>query len=320
MNSPSFFCWVLAVSLIAVTGGAGRGLAAGPGFTFQGQLLDADLPRNGTCDLLFKLFDAPTGGTQIGGAEQFIPSVSVQNGLFTVKLNGDGQFGPTAFDGGDRWLEIAVRCPAGAGSFSAPFNPRQEITAVPYALHVSSGPTGLVDNGDGTVTDHSTGLMWEKKTGVVTSTINCSTTPCPDPHDVNNGYEWCDDTSPDDFVCDNPGLYDGHPPDGSAFSDFLARTNGRLCETSSCTGLAGYTDWRIPTLDELSTILDAPCPPGDTPCIDPVFGPTQDGTYWSSSTIGTIQAYVFVVTFNGGIGFEFEKGGLLYVRAVRGGM
>ena len=43
--------------------------------------------------------------------------------------------GPAAFDGYARWLGIAVRCPAGQGSF-VPLGPRQAITPAPYALRV----------------------------------------------------------------------------------------------------------------------------------------------------------------------------------------
>ena len=43
--------------------------------------------------------------------------------------------------------------------------------------------TRFVDNGDGTVTDHLTGLQWEKKTSAVGSGEDYS-----DPHDVDNTY------------------------------------------------------------------------------------------------------------------------------------
>jgi hypothetical protein len=48
------------------------------------------------------------------------------------------------------------------------------------------------DNGDGTVTDHKTGLMWEKKTGIVGNPVQCTSSGggCPDAHNVNNTYAW----------------------------------------------------------------------------------------------------------------------------------
>jgi hypothetical protein len=36
-----------------------------------------------------------------------------------------------------------------------------------------------------------TGLMWEKKTGIASGFVVCSTpTDCPDPTSVNNVYTW----------------------------------------------------------------------------------------------------------------------------------
>jgi len=54
----------------------------------------------------------------------------------------------------------------------------------------AAGAAGLVDNGDDTVTDNKTGLMWEKKKGTLGSVVDCSTT-CSNPYDVNNVYQWC---------------------------------------------------------------------------------------------------------------------------------
>src|SRR5262249_15010886 len=126
-----------------------------------------------------------------------------------------------------------------------------------------------VDNGDGTLTDLTTCLMWEKKTGTVGNVVDCSTTTCADPHDVNNVYQWCSGTSPN---CTNPS----NPPDGGAFTDFLPRVNGQLCGSSTCPGLGGHHDWRVPTLAELQTIVDLTqglCSGGSGACINSAFGP-----------------------------------------------
>ena len=103
----------------------------GSGFTYQGQLKNGGNPVNGTCDLQFRLFDALAGGAQVG-ATQTIPAVSLVNGVFTVVLNSGSEFGP-AFTGEERFLAIAVRCPAGGGSYT-PLTPRQRLSAAPYAF------------------------------------------------------------------------------------------------------------------------------------------------------------------------------------------
>ncbi len=112
----------------AVSGPAAQ---TGTGFTFQGQLQDGAAPVNATCDIQAGLWDAETGGAQVGST-QTVTDVAVTNGRFTLTLNAGGQFGATAFNGQARWLQIAVRCPAGSGSYST-LQPRQSLTAAPYA-------------------------------------------------------------------------------------------------------------------------------------------------------------------------------------------
>ena len=143
--------WVAAMVLSLSSAAAGAPL--GSGFTYQGQLQDGTLPSTATsCDFQFSLFDTLSGGAQIG-TTQTINAVALSGGVFTAEdLNGAGEFGATAFDGSDRWLQIAVRCPSGGGSFSAPFSPRQRLSAAPNALYsktagdvVCSGCVGGTD-------------------------------------------------------------------------------------------------------------------------------------------------------------------------------
>ena len=106
--------------------------APGTAFTYQGRLTSGGAPVNGNCDAQFSLFDAASAGTQIGSTQT--ATISVTNGLFTVALDlGDG-----AFNGEARWLEIAVRCPAGSGSYTT-LSPRQALTPAPYALALRPG-------------------------------------------------------------------------------------------------------------------------------------------------------------------------------------
>jgi hypothetical protein len=72
-------------------------------FTYQGFLKDGGAPANGAFNLTFKLFDAASGGTQVGSTLTQ-NNVNVANGLFTAELN----FGAGAFTSADRWLEVAV--------------------------------------------------------------------------------------------------------------------------------------------------------------------------------------------------------------------
>ncbi len=109
-------------------GGVGVQALMGTAFTYQGHLKKDGTPVNGNCDFLFSLWDAETGGNQIGSNVEKT-NVPVSNGLFTVQLD----FGSGAFQGDARWLEIALRCPAGSGSYTT-LSPRQPLTPAPYAL------------------------------------------------------------------------------------------------------------------------------------------------------------------------------------------
>ncbi len=99
----------------------------------------------------------------------------------------------------------------------------------------------------------------------------------------------------------------------------MDRLNGRLTIYPSQPGFAGYTDWRIPTVFELQTILLASYPCGTSPCIDPIFGPTSAGVYWSSTTYASNPSAAWFVLFNNGFVNFALKSFTDHVRAVRGG-
>ncbi len=106
----------------------------GTGFTYQGKLNQAGVPHTGACDFQFILWDAAEGGNQIS-TTQTETGVALSEGLFTVDLD----FGSTAFWGNARWLQIAVRCPTGSGGYTT-LDPRQALTAAPYALYAPKAP------------------------------------------------------------------------------------------------------------------------------------------------------------------------------------
>lgn len=181
------------------------------------------------------------------------------------------------------------------------------------------GPAlSYTDNGDGTVTDNVTKFAWEKKTGTVDTPVDCNdpdnpTGSCTNPHDVNNRYTW------------SVKLPD---PDGTLFTLFLEQIN-HTCEGEGSTpcdndkdcafgekcGLAGKRDWCIPNVKRSQSIVDYAV---FNPSIDPIFGPTQSGGYWSSTTnvaVSTNHAW-FVDFFSGDVGTN-NKVGHLFARAVR---
>lgn len=198
----------------------------------------------------------------------------------------------------------------------------------PDALGVSGHgpPLSYTDNGDGTATDNNTKKMWELKTGVFGGPdINCNTeNDCPDPHHVNNMYSWSSS---------------GSAPDGTLFTNFLRRLNNTCNNdpTVDCSengdddcnavggpcGFAGYTDWCIPHVKLLISIVDYST-------IFPAFPPNFPGStgfgYWSSTTwpdltdpptdLSSNARWVF---FDGSIGLFGDSGKALFynARAVR---
>ncbi|HZS45200.1 MAG TPA: hypothetical protein VFC63_08880, partial [Blastocatellia bacterium] len=96
-------------------------------FTYQGRLTSNSASANGSYDFVFILYDALTGGNQVGFGLQK-NGVTVTNGLFTVSLD----FGAAAFPGADRFLEIIVK--KSTDSTFTTLTPRQQITPNPYAI------------------------------------------------------------------------------------------------------------------------------------------------------------------------------------------
>lgn len=105
-----------------------RQVAMPTAMQYQGRLMAAGSPVEGTADFQFTLWNASSGGAQLGGLVT-VNAATVAQGLFTTPID----FGSSAFNGDARWLEVAVRSPAGSGSFST-LVPRQPLTPVPYAL------------------------------------------------------------------------------------------------------------------------------------------------------------------------------------------
>ena len=143
------------------------------------------------------------------------------------------------------------------------------------------------DNGDGTVTDKLTGLQWELKTddGSI--------------HDKDDTYTW--------------STGDPWDPDGTAYTVFLATLNTPMC-------FAGHCDWRLPTIDELQTLIKqehrghCSVPPCTT-----IPGETVSSVHWSSSATADSPSFAWEVNFRWGHVNAIHKSFGYHVRAVRGG-
>ena len=92
-------------------------------------------------------------------------------------------------------------------------------TCKPDSIPASTPDAQLVDNGDGTIADTKTGLVWKK---------------CPE------------------------GLSGAHCDSGSALT-FTWQEALEQPGVVNSSGFAGYTDWRLPNNKELTSIVEEQC-------------------------------------------------------------
>ena len=131
----------------------------------------------------------------------------------------------------------------------------------------------FADNGNGTVTDNLTGLIWLKL-------ANCF------------------------------GL--------TTWTQALSDANGLMTGACSLSDGSVATDWRLPNLKELLSLVDygesSPALPLGHP-----FTSVQSSFYWSSSSLVSFPSFAWVVTMGDGNAGSGNKTNNLFVWPVRGG-
>ncbi len=126
--------------------------------------------------------------------------------------------------------------------------------------------------------------------------------------DIRTGLQW--------MRCALGQRWNGRTCDGEAGSWTWNNLNGQVRGINQQGGYGGHTDWCVPTIDELKTLIVE-----DTqPAIDlEAFSGATCMWYWSSSPCAGSADRAWYVDFNRGYVYDSYKNVAYYVRLVRGG-
>jgi hypothetical protein len=222
-----------------------------------------------------------TGTMPNNGAVTITPGATSQS-ILAGYHSGSGTVGPAT--SGNFLLKTGQTTSYGDGSDGA--------------VQAGTAAKSFTDNGNGTVTDNRTGLVWAKKSddGSI--------------HDKDNTYTWGQTESP-------------YSMNGTMVTTYLTTLNTPPC-------FAGACDWRMPNVTELLSLVNyetyfpatffsafwTSCTVG---CTVTACSCTVNNRYWSSSTDPSFRAAAWGVSFGVGNDFTDSKTNGYYVRAVRGG-
>lgn len=164
----------------------------------------------------------------------------------------------------------------GQGSYR---NPAFQLTALPGSTCIQDGVTGLVWEGKAASGLHAAGATYTWRTAAATNGGA--------PGTANGG------------VCSVSGC---------DTDSFVAAVNAEAW--------CGFKDWRLPTADELSGIVDAGAT--SAPTIRAIFANQQGGAYWSASPKAQDSDGAWIVDFSSGAIGAVAKSSANRVRLVRG--
>lgn len=172
---------------------------------------------------------------------------------------------------------------------SAPFIPSPlrllHRGALTTALLAPMGWAAPFDiHGDGTVTDHTTGLVWDR---------------CPLGRSGANRETGC--------------------MTACSWQEAI-----QAVQVANASRHKGHGDWRLPDVRELQSLVDKSLPGpgqvGTVPSIDATAFPgTPSSGFWSSTAYAPDAGYAWVVDFCDGYTYANDKAYAFHVRLVRGG-
>ncbi len=162
--------------------------------------------------------------------------------------------------------------------FSFSFND-MSATCNTSSIKETTPTSDFTVNGDGTVTHLNTGLMWKV----------CS-----------EGQTWADGNCTGTILTYN-------------WQEALQRPQ----TLNAVGGYSNNTDWRLPNINELLSIVEKQC---YEPAInETIFPSTASDYYWSSSPNVSLSDYAWIVLFRYGYDGLNSRNSSYHVRLVRGG-
>ena len=154
-------------------------------------------------------------------------------------------------------------------------------TCQPQNISATTPTSYFTDNHNGTVVDNKTGLMWKK----------CS-----------EGQAWDSNTN-------------GCNSNEVAYTWQNAMKQAQTINSSG--GFASYTDWRLPNINELKSLVEEQC---YDPAINlAVFPNASSNWFWSSSPVAGVGNIAWHVIFSDGHDGWFDTYFSSSVRLVRSG-
>ncbi len=235
------------------------------------------------------VFDFAYGSTQ---NERIVDSQYATTSLYTNDEGTEMMFGVNFADGRIKGYEEEF------------FNGDKTYFVMCMRGNTAYGENEFVDNGDGTITDNATGLMWAQDDSG---------------SDDDEGFDY---TTLDFLDADGDGLL--VPADADMNGAMTWEEALRYVEALNSAEYLGYSDWRLPNVKELHSLMDYSKTPANdgVATIDEVFnstailnenGDTDYPFYWSGTThatdgdseVGVAGAYV---AFGRAMGYNDELG------------
>jgi hypothetical protein len=165
---------------------------------------------------------------------------------------------------------------------------------LPLLLTCLAGPVqaAFTDNGDGTVTDDVTGLMWDQCSWGQTYNAGAASGKCAG---------------------------SGSSPDYNASIQNWSNALG-VVVTANNQNWRGHNDWRLPNRTELVSLVNYATYTAGQPVIDGNYFPnTPTSFFWSSTVYAPDPALAWGVSFDGGNAIADAQSSVNRVRLVRSG-